>query len=66
MTCISLCKFFYDALLNVPTPSGILFLVRLILSDSRLDSYDCEWLCDYASVFFFELTGYDMEVVYEW
>lgn len=61
MKCISLSKFFYDALLNVPTPSGILSLVRLIRCDSRLDSYDCEWLCDYASDFFFELTGYHME-----
>lgn len=61
MKCISLSKFFYDALLYVPTPSGILSLVCLIRRDSRLDSYDREWLCDYASEFFFELTGYDME-----
>lgn len=61
MKCISLSKFFYDALLHVPTPSGILSLVRCIRRDSRLDSYDCEWLCDYAADFFFELTGYDME-----
>lgn len=61
MKCISLSKFFYDALLYVPTPSGILSLVSLIRSDSRLDPYDREWLCDYAADFFFELTGYDME-----
>lgn len=61
MTCISLCKFFYDALLYVPTPSGILRLVRLIRCDFRLDLYDREWLCDYAADFFFELTGCDME-----
>lgn len=61
MKCISLIKFFYDALLYVPAPSGILRLVRLFRRDSRLDSYDREWLCDYAEVFFFELTGYDME-----
>lgn len=57
----SLSKFFYDALLNVRTPSGILSLVRLICRDSRLDSYDREWLCDYASCFFYDLTGYHME-----
>lgn len=61
MKCISLSKFFYDALLHVPTPFGILRLVRLIRRDTRLDSYDCEWLCDYAADFFFELTGYHME-----
>lgn len=61
MKCISLCKFFFDALLYVPTPSGILTLVRLIRCDSRLSLYDCEWLCDYAADFFFDLTGYDME-----
>lgn len=61
MKCISLCEFYYDALLHIPTPSGILRLVRLFRCDSRLGSYDCEWLCDYAAKFFFELTGYDME-----
>lgn len=61
MKCISLCEFYYDALLHIPTPSGILRLVCLFRCDSLLDSYDCEWLCDYAAVFFFELTGYHME-----
>ena len=61
MKCISLSMFYYDALLSVPTPSAILSLVRLFRCDSRLDSYDCEWLSDYAADFFFELTGYDME-----
>lgn len=61
MKCISLSMFFYDALLYVRAPSGILRLVRLIRCDSRLDPYDREWLCDYASDFFSELTGYDME-----
>lgn len=61
MNCIPLCKFYYDALLHAPAPFGILRLVRLIRLDFRLDSYDREWLCDYAAVFFFELTGYDME-----
>lgn len=61
MNCISLIELYYDALLHVSTPSGILSLVRLIRRDSRLDSYDREWLCDYASDFFSELTGYDME-----
>lgn len=61
MKCISLSKFFYDALLYVRTPSGILRLVRLFRCDSRLDPYDSEWLFDYAADFFFELTGYHME-----
>lgn len=61
MNCISLIDLYYDALLRVSTPSGILSLVRLIRRDSRLDLYDREWLCDYAADFFFELTGYDME-----
>lgn len=61
MKCISLSKFYYDALLHVPTPSCILSLVRLFRCDSRLDSYDSEWLCDYAVDFFFELTGYNMD-----
>lgn len=61
MNCISLIDLYYDALLHVSTPSGILSLVRLIRRDSRLDFYDREWLCDYAADFFFEMTGYDME-----
>lgn len=61
MNCISLTDLYYDALLHVSTPSGILSLVRLIRRDSRLDLYDREWLCDYASDFFSEMTGYDME-----
>ena len=61
MNCISLIELYYDALLHVPTPSGILSLVRLIRRDSRLDLYDREWLCDYAADYFFELTGYHME-----
>lgn len=61
MNCISLIELYYDALLSVSTPSGILSLVRLIRRDSRLVLYDCEWLCDYAADFFSELTGYDME-----
>ena len=61
VTCISLCEFYYDALLHVPTPSGILRLARLFRRDYRLSSYDREWLCDYAVIFFFELTGYNME-----
>lgn len=61
MTCISLCEFYYDALLHIPTPSGILRLVRLFRRDSRLESYDREWLCEYAAHFFSGLTGYDME-----
>lgn len=60
MTCISLCEFYYDALLHIPTSSGILRLVRLFRCDSRLESYDCEWLCEYAARFFLGLTGYDM------
>ena len=54
-------ELYYDALLHVSTPSGILSLVRLIRRDSRLEFYDCEWLCDYAADFFSELTGYDMD-----
>ena len=61
MKCISLCEFYYDALLHIPTPSGILRLVRLFRYDSRLESYDREWLCEYAAYFFLGLTGYDME-----
>ena len=61
MKCISLSMFFYDVLLYVRAPSGILRLVRLFRCDSRLDPYDSEWLCDYAAEFFFDLTGYDME-----
>ena len=61
MKCISLCEFYYDALLHIPTPSGILRLVRLFRCDSRLESYDRVWLCEYASHFFSGLTGYDME-----
>lgn len=61
MKCISLCEFYYDALLHIPSPSGILRLVRLFRRDSRLESYDCEWLCEYAARFFCDLTGYDME-----
>lgn len=61
MNCISLIEFYYDALLSVSTPSGILSLVRLIRRDSRLVLYDREWLCDYAADFFSEFTGYDME-----
>lgn len=61
MNCIPLSKFYYDALLHAPSPFGILRLVCLIRLDFRLDSYDREWLCDYAAGFFFELTGYDME-----
>ncbi len=61
MTCISLCEFYYDALLHIPTPSGILRLVRLFRRDSRLESYDREWLCECSSYFFRDLTGCDME-----
>lgn len=61
MKCISLCEFYYDALLHIPTPSGIFRLARLFRSDSRLEPYDREWLFDYAAEFFFVLTGYDME-----
>lgn len=61
LKCISLSNFFYDALLNVRAPSSILRLARLFRCDSRLDSYDSEWLFEYAAYFFFELTGYHME-----
>lgn len=61
MMCISLCEFFYDVLLHIPRPSGILCLARLFRSDSRLNSYDREWLFEYAAYFFRDLTGYDME-----
>lgn len=61
MNYISHIELYYDALLHVSTPSGILSLVRLIRHDSRLDSYDREWLSDYASDFFSDLTGCDME-----
>lgn len=62
MKCITLCEFYYDALLHIPRPSGILLLARLFRSDSRLNSYDREWLTEYAAYFFRDLTGYDMEV----
>ena len=58
--CISLCEFYYDVLLHIPRPSCILRLARLFRSDSRLNSYDSEWLCEYAAYFFRDLTGYDM------
>lgn len=61
MMCISLCEFYYDALLHISCPSGILCLARLFRCDIRLNSYDCEWLYDYASYFFHDLTGQDME-----
>lgn len=61
MMCISLCEFFYDALLHIPSPSGILRLARLFRCDFRLNSYDCEWLFEYASYFFHDLTGNEME-----
>lgn len=61
MRCISLCEFYYDALLHIPSPSGILRLARLFRCDSRLNSYDCDWLFEYAAFFFLDLTGYDME-----
>lgn len=61
MMCISLCEFYYDVLLHIPRPSGILRLARLFRSDSRLNSYDREWLLEYAAYFFRDLTGYDME-----
>lgn len=60
MKCITLCDFYYDALLHIPRPSGILRLARLFRSDSRLNSYDREWLSEYAAYFFRDLTGYDM------
>lgn len=62
MKCISLCEFYYDILLHIPRPSGILRLARLFRSDSRLNSYDREWLFEYAAYFFRDLTGYDMGV----
>lgn len=58
--CISLCEFYYDVLLHIPCPSGILRLARLFRCDFRLNSYDCAWLLDYAAYFFRVLTGYDM------
>lgn len=61
LKCISLCEFYYDLLLHIPSPSGILCLVRLFCRDSRLESYDREWMCEYAAHFFFGLTGYRME-----
>lgn len=61
MMCISLCEFFYDALLHIPRPSGILCLARLFRFDLRLNSYDREWLFEYAACFFRDLTGCDME-----
>lgn len=61
MMCISLCEFYYDVLLHIPRPSGILHLARLFRSDSRLNSYEREWLFEYAAYFFRDLTGYDME-----
>lgn len=62
MNCISLCQFYYDALLHIPCPSGILLLVRLFRCDFRLNAYDREWLYDYAAYFFRDLTGNEMEV----
>lgn len=61
MKCISLCEFYYDVLLHISRPSGILRLARLFRSDLRLNSYDCVWLFEYAAYFFRDLTGYDME-----
>lgn len=61
MMCISLCEFYYDALLHIPRPSVILRLARLFRSDSRLNSYDREWLFEYAAYFFRDLTGVEME-----
>lgn len=61
MRCILLCEFFYDVLLHIPCPSGILRLARLFRCDFRLNSYDREWLYEYAAYFFRDLTGYDME-----
>ena len=60
MKCISLCEFYYDVLLHIPRPSGILRLARLFRCDFRLNSYDREWLFEYAAYFFRDLTGYDM------
>lgn len=54
-------EFYYDALLHAPYPSGILYLARHIRKDLCLDSYDREWLYEYAGYFFRDLTGYDME-----
>lgn len=59
--CISLCEFYYDALLHIPSPSGILRLARLFRCDFRLNSYDREWLFEYAAYFFHDLTGNDIE-----
>lgn len=61
MMCISLCEFYYDVLLHIPRPSGILSLARFFRSDSRLNCYDRDWLFEYAAHFFRDLTGYDME-----
>lgn len=61
MMCITLCEFFYDVLLHIPRPSGILRLALLFRSDSRLNAYDREWLFEYAAYLFRDLTGYDME-----
>lgn len=61
MKCISLCEFYYDALLHIPSPSCILSLARLFRCDSRLNSYDRDWLFEYAALFFLDLTGYAME-----
>lgn len=61
MICISLCEFYYDALLHIPSPSGILRLARLFRCDFRLNSYDSEWLFEYASYFFHDLTGNEIE-----
>nr|DAU74843.1 MAG TPA: hypothetical protein [Inoviridae sp.] len=47
--------------MHIPSPSGILRLACLFRRDSRLESYDREWLCEYAAYFFRDLTGYDME-----
>lgn len=60
MMCISLCEFYYDVLLHIPRPSGILRLARLFRCDLRLNSYDREWLFEYADCFFRDLTGNDM------
>lgn len=61
MMCISLCEFYYDVLLHIPRPSGLLRLARLFRCDLRLNSYDREWLFEYAACFFRDLTGNDME-----
>lgn len=61
MRCISLCEFYYDGLLHIPSSSGILRLARLFRCDSRLNSYDRDWLFEYAAFFFLDLTGYNLE-----